>query len=79
MRKSLAAILRLRDQRSGQPPRLCRQSHTEILEETGLTVVVERLTGVYKNLARGVVAPGLPLPPGTATSARLPRPARFAA
>ena len=28
----------------------------EILEETGLTVAVERLTGVYKNLARGVVA-----------------------
>ena len=28
----------------------------EVLEETGLTVAVERLTGVYKNLARGVVA-----------------------
>lgn len=28
----------------------------EIAEETGVTVEVERLTGAYKNLARGVVA-----------------------
>jgi 8-oxo-dGTP diphosphatase len=28
----------------------------EVLEETGLTVGVERLTGVYKNLAHGIVA-----------------------
>jgi len=28
----------------------------EVSEETGMTVEVERLTGVYKNLARGVVA-----------------------
>ncbi len=28
----------------------------EVLEETGVTVVVERLTGVYQNLAKGVVA-----------------------
>jgi 8-oxo-dGTP diphosphatase len=28
----------------------------EILEETGVTVKVERLTGVYKNMSRGVVA-----------------------
>jgi 8-oxo-dGTP diphosphatase len=28
----------------------------EIAEETGLQVTVERLTGVYKNLARGIVA-----------------------
>lgn len=28
----------------------------EVLEETGLEVSVERLTGVYKNLARGIVA-----------------------
>lgn len=28
----------------------------EVLEETGLSVTVERLTGVYKNLTRGVVA-----------------------
>jgi 8-oxo-dGTP diphosphatase len=28
----------------------------EVLEETGLTVTVERLTGVYKNLAHGIVA-----------------------
>jgi ADP-ribose pyrophosphatase YjhB (NUDIX family) len=28
----------------------------EIREETGLTVVPERLTGVYKNMERGVVA-----------------------
>lgn len=28
----------------------------EIFEETGLTVRVERLTGVYKNITRGVVA-----------------------
>jgi 8-oxo-dGTP diphosphatase len=28
----------------------------EVLEETGLEVSVERLTGVYKNLNRGIVA-----------------------
>jgi ADP-ribose pyrophosphatase YjhB (NUDIX family) len=28
----------------------------EVAEETGVTVEVERLTGVYKNLTRGVVA-----------------------
>jgi ADP-ribose pyrophosphatase YjhB (NUDIX family) len=28
----------------------------EVLEETGLQVTVERLTGVYKNLAHGIVA-----------------------
>ena len=28
----------------------------EVAEETGMTVEVERLTGVYKNLNRGVVA-----------------------
>ncbi|MFJ6986228.1 MULTISPECIES: NUDIX hydrolase [unclassified Streptomyces] len=28
----------------------------EVLEETGIHVVVERLTGVYKNMTRGVVA-----------------------
>lgn len=28
----------------------------EVLEETGLEVEVERLTGVYKNLIRGIVA-----------------------
>jgi 8-oxo-dGTP diphosphatase len=28
----------------------------EVLEETGLTVTVERLTGVYKNLVHGIVA-----------------------
>lgn len=28
----------------------------EVLEETGLTVAVERLTGVYKNLKHGIVA-----------------------
>ncbi len=28
----------------------------EVLEETGLTVTVERLTGVYKNLSHGIVA-----------------------
>lgn len=28
----------------------------EVLEETGLTVTVERLTGVYKNLNQGIVA-----------------------
>lgn len=30
--------------------------HREVLEETGLEVVVERLTGVYKNLTHGIVA-----------------------
>lgn len=28
----------------------------EVLEETGLKVTVQRLTGVYKNLTRGIVA-----------------------
>lgn len=28
----------------------------EVLEETGVTVTVDRLTGVYKNLNRGIVA-----------------------
>jgi 8-oxo-dGTP diphosphatase len=28
----------------------------EVAEETGVTVAVERLTGAYKNLSRGVVA-----------------------
>ncbi|BDB43302.1 NUDIX hydrolase [Mycobacterium kiyosense] len=28
----------------------------EVLEETGLAVTVERITGVYKNLAHGIVA-----------------------
>ncbi|MEE3064950.1 MAG: NUDIX hydrolase [Actinomycetota bacterium] len=28
----------------------------EVLEETGLEVTVERLTGVYKNLTHGIVA-----------------------
>ncbi|WP_435614484.1 NUDIX hydrolase [Streptomyces coelicoflavus] len=28
----------------------------EVLEETGICVSVERLTGVYKNMSRGVVA-----------------------
>lgn len=28
----------------------------EVFEETGLTVAVERLTGVYKNLTHGIVA-----------------------
>src|SRR3954462_10636491 len=28
----------------------------EVAEETGVTVGVERLTGVYKNMARGIVA-----------------------
>jgi 8-oxo-dGTP diphosphatase len=28
----------------------------EVLEETGVTVIPERLTGVYKNMNRGIVA-----------------------
>ncbi|MET9873352.1 NUDIX domain-containing protein [Actinacidiphila glaucinigra] len=28
----------------------------EVLEETGISVAVDRLTGVYKNMSRGVVA-----------------------
>jgi 8-oxo-dGTP diphosphatase len=28
----------------------------EVFEETGITVRVERLTGVYKNMSRGIVA-----------------------
>lgn len=30
--------------------------HREILEETGISVRVDRLTGVYKNMKRGIVA-----------------------
>lgn len=30
----------------------------EVAEETGVTVEVERLTGVYKNMTRGIVALG---------------------
>jgi 8-oxo-dGTP diphosphatase len=29
----------------------------EVAEETGMTVEVERLTGVHKNMTRGIVAP----------------------
>ena len=32
--------------------------HREVREETGMDVRVERLTGVYKNLTRGIVAAG---------------------
>jgi 8-oxo-dGTP diphosphatase len=28
----------------------------EVLEETGLTITVETLTGVYKNMVRGIIA-----------------------
>jgi ADP-ribose pyrophosphatase YjhB (NUDIX family) len=34
----------------------------EVAEETGVDVEVGRLTGVYKNLERGIVALVFPLP-----------------
>jgi 8-oxo-dGTP diphosphatase len=50
----------------------------EVLEETGIEVQVERLTGVYKNMPRGIVslvfrcAPvgGQPIPTDEALSVR---------
>jgi len=39
----------------------------EVVEETGMIVQVGRLTGVYKNLARGIVALVFRCAPGTGT------------
>jgi 8-oxo-dGTP diphosphatase len=39
----------------------------EVLEETGIEVVPERLTGVYKNLTRGIVALVFRCRPGEGT------------
>ena len=38
------------------PRRGGRRGRREVAEETGVDVAVERLTGAYKNLTRGVVA-----------------------
>ncbi len=40
----------------------------EVAEETGTTITVERLTGIYKNLARGIVALVFRCTPGTDTA-----------
>lgn len=40
----------------------------EVLEETGITVEVERLTGVYKNLPRAIVAMVFRCHPGPETA-----------
>lgn len=37
----------------------------EVAEETGMTVTVDRLTGVYKNVAHGIVALVFRCTPGT--------------
>src|SRR5918911_782108 len=55
----------------------------EVAEETGVIVEVERLTGVYKNMTRGIVAlvyrcrphSGAPGPPQESAAVRWVRPA----
>jgi len=57
-------VIRRRDNGHWEPPGgVLEMSETfedgtrrEILEETGIAVRVERLTGVYKNMKRGIVA-----------------------
>lgn len=57
-------VIRRRDNDQWQPPggvlelgeTLDEGVRREVLEETGVHVRVERLTGVYKNIKRGVVA-----------------------
>jgi ADP-ribose pyrophosphatase YjhB (NUDIX family) len=56
--------VRRRDNRHWEPPGGVLELHEtfeqglrrEVLEETGIEVRVERLTGVYKNMPRGIVA-----------------------
>ena len=57
-------VIRRRDNGHWEPPGgVLEMSETfeegarrEVLEETGIAVEVERLTGVYKNMNRGIVA-----------------------
>ena len=57
-------VIRRRDNNHWEPPGGILELHEtfeqgvrrEVLEETGVTVTVDRLTGVYKNLNRGIVA-----------------------
>lgn len=57
-------VIRRRDNGHWEPPGgVLEMSETfeegvrrEVLEETGISVSVERLTGVYKNMKRGIVA-----------------------
>lgn len=57
-------VIRRRDNDKWEPPggvlELGETFHEgvrrEVLEETGVSVSVQRLTGVYKNMARGIVA-----------------------
>src|SRR4051795_9557202 len=57
-------VIQRRDNRRWEPPGgILERNETfeqgvirEVAEETGVTVEVERLTGVYKNMARGIVA-----------------------
>jgi ADP-ribose pyrophosphatase YjhB (NUDIX family) len=57
-------VIRRRDNEHWEPPGgvlelgegLDTAVRREVLEETGVHVTVERLTGVYKNMARGIVA-----------------------
>jgi len=59
-----ALIIQRRDNGTWEPPggileldeAIEEGLRREVLEETGLHVEVERLTGVYKNLPRGIVA-----------------------
>jgi 8-oxo-dGTP diphosphatase len=57
-------VIQRRDNGHWEPPGGILERHEtfeegvarEVLEETGVEVEVERLTGVYKNMARGIVA-----------------------
>lgn len=57
-------VVRRRDNGQWEPPGGVLELHEsipdglarEVLEETGLIVAMEALTGVYKNLSRGIVA-----------------------
>ncbi|MEV7613273.1 NUDIX domain-containing protein [Streptomyces sp. NPDC089799] len=57
-------VIRRADNGTWEPPGGVLELHErpedgvirEVLEETGINVSVERLTGVYKNMSRGVVA-----------------------
>ncbi|HEU5475824.1 MAG TPA: NUDIX hydrolase [Actinophytocola sp.] len=57
-------VIRRRDNNKWEPPGgVLELNETfdegvrrEVLEETGVTVTVDRLTGVYKNMNRGIVA-----------------------
>ncbi|MGI5131536.1 NUDIX hydrolase [Pseudonocardia sp. CA-107938] len=73
-------VIRRRDNAHWEPPggvlelseSLDAGVRREVMEETGVAVAVERLTGVYKNMARGIVAVVFrctPLSAGASTTA----------